>query len=108
MKLCEDVQYYEETKDVKITYNVSANAITIWVHYDNNWNAERGLKVLNRLVKPQKLDQVGYQLPRQKHVYPAEDWEHKKFTCEYSCLCLTFNFDHNFDFDHWNCHFSKQ
>ena len=50
MKLCEDFQYYEETEDVKITYNVSANVMTIWMHYDNNWNVERDLKILNRLV----------------------------------------------------------
>ena len=41
MKLCEDFQYYKETEDVKITYNVSAKVMTMWVHYDNNWNAER-------------------------------------------------------------------
>ena len=50
MKLCEDFQYYEETEDVKITYNVSANVMTIWMHYDNNWNVDRDLKILNRLV----------------------------------------------------------
>ena len=50
MKLCEDFQYYEETEDIKIAYNVSANLMTIWVHYHNNWNGTRGFKILNRLV----------------------------------------------------------
>ena len=70
--------------------------MTIWRHYDNNWNAETGLKILNRLVKRQKLDQVGYQLLWQKQMYTAEHWKHKKFICKCSCFCLTFNFDHYF------------
>ena len=32
-KLCEDFCYYEEKKDVKLSFNVSSERMTIWVYY---------------------------------------------------------------------------
>ena len=63
---------------------------------DNDWDVKRGQKILNKLVKRRKLDQVGYQLLWVILKYPAEDWEHRKKICEYNCLCINFNFHHYF------------
>lgn len=31
--LCEDFRYYEETRDVKISFNASSKVMTIWIYY---------------------------------------------------------------------------
>ena len=51
IRLCEDFSFHQETEDVKIRFNVSSTQITIWVSYNNNWNAERGTKILNALLE---------------------------------------------------------
>ena len=34
--------------------------MTIWVNYSDNWNAEKGTKILNAILKSRKLNLVGY------------------------------------------------
>ena len=51
IRLCEDFSFHQEIEDVKIRFNVSSTQITIWVSYNNNWNAERGTKILNALLE---------------------------------------------------------
>ena len=87
IKLCEEFCFHEETEDVKITFNVSSQVMTIWVHYNSNRNAERGTKVLNALLKRRKLNLVGYH-PWEMKKYPAAEWEEREKTCEYTFQCL--------------------
>ena len=54
IELCEDFRYYEETTDVKISFNVSSEGMNIWVYYNDNWSAERGTKILNALLTCRK------------------------------------------------------
>ena len=36
IKLYQDFCYYEETTNVKISFNVSSEGATIWVYYNDN------------------------------------------------------------------------
>ena len=72
INLCQDFKYYEDTDDVKISFNVSSSEMTIWVNFSNSWNIERGTKTFNELLKCWKLILVGYQ-PWQMKQYPAAE-----------------------------------
>ena len=45
IKLYQDFCYYEETTNVKISFNVSSEGATIWVYYNDNQSAERGTRI---------------------------------------------------------------
>ena len=65
--------------------------MNIWVNYNNNWNTERGIEILNSLTRRRKLDQVGYQIPWKMSKYPAAEWQ-DRFASIHAFLCPEFNF----------------
>ena len=72
IKLWEDFRYHEETTDVKISFNVFSEGMNIWAYYNDNWNAERGTKTLNAILKCRKPNLEGYH-PWKMIQYPAAE-----------------------------------
>ena len=62
--LCKDFQQKEKekSKDTKVSFNVSSGEMSVWIHFDKNWDKDRNLKILNDLVSQRTLEMVGYKL----------------------------------------------
>ena len=67
--------------------------MSIWVHFDENWDKDRSLKYLNELVSGRKLEIIGYKLPWQIREYKVADWDEKENILEYTCYFPKLYFD---------------
>ena len=93
-ELCELFRNKEEEKNISISYNVSSEAVVIWVYYDTEDDSDwkRGELIISTLIKNFKLDKVRYKEKPNVLRYNSPYWESYALTVEYYSPCSKFDY----------------